>query len=77
MQSVFFLLGDSLASEFYVLTFSEHSVSSIFMDGESRKKNWNKLFPVMLPAYTSLKMEVTECFKMSAHKTQTPRNHPK
>jgi hypothetical protein len=39
IQSVFFILGDSPASEFYVLTFSEHTVSSIFIGGVSRKNN--------------------------------------
>jgi hypothetical protein len=53
IQSVFFLLGDSPASEFYVPRFSEQSVSSIFMASACRKKNWDKLFPVILPAYTN------------------------
>ena len=77
IQSVFFLLVDSPASEFYVLTFSEHSVSSIFIGGVSRKKNWDKLFPVMLSVYATMKMELTERFETKAHKIQTLRNHPK
>jgi len=78
IQSVFFLSGDSTSSEFYVLTFSEQSVSSIFIGSVRRKKNWDELLPVILPAYTRpMNIELTECSEMSAHKIQTSGNHPK
>ena len=76
IQSVFFLLGDSLVAKFYVLTFSEQSVSSIFIGSVSRKKNWDELLPVILPVYMTYE-DRTECSGMSAHKIQTSRNHPK
>jgi len=49
---LFFLLGDSPASEFSVLTFRN-----------SLKR--------------TMKMEESECSEKSAHKIQTPENHPK
>jgi hypothetical protein len=33
------------------------------------------LVPVILPAYTTYEDGI-ECFEMSAHKIQTPENHP-
>jgi hypothetical protein len=53
---VFFILGDCLASEFYVPTF------------------WNTL---SIPYTPSMQMELRQCSETSAHKIQTPRNHPK
>jgi len=59
---LFFLVGYSPASEFYVLTF-RNTVCSIYI--------------VRVNETQPMKMEQTECSAMSAHKNQTPGNHPK
>ena len=64
---VFFPLGDSPNSEFY-------SVSSFFIGGVSRENNSSELFFLLTPP---MAMELTGCSETSAHKTQTPENHPK
>jgi len=58
---VFFLLGDSPASEFYVPTFW-NTLNSIFIGG-------------VCPAYTTYE-DGTEHSETSAHKIQTPENRP-
>jgi len=62
---VFFLMGDSPASEFLYADVSEHTVCSVFKGGV--------IFLVTPP----MKMEQTVCSETSAYKIQTPRNHPK
>jgi hypothetical protein len=64
LNVAFFLLGDSPASEFWILCagVSEHSVTSNFLGGG--------LTPPM-------KMENTECSATSSLKIQTPGNPPK
>jgi hypothetical protein len=71
---VFFLLGDSPASEFYVPTFR----NTLF-----HLHRWCKLeeypsnlVPVFLLFTSLMNMEQTECSETSAHKIQTPVNHP-
>jgi hypothetical protein len=59
LKVVFFLLGDSPASEFYVLT---------FRNTLSVPSSW--------AAYTAYQ-DQTKCSETSAHKIQTPWNHPK
>jgi hypothetical protein len=44
---VFFLFGDSPASEYYVPTF-RNTVSSIFIGGVSRKNNWDEFALVFI-----------------------------
>jgi len=67
---VFFLLGDSPASEFYVQTFSCSKPVSVKV-------------PLAISSHLSFlftrptKMEKTECSETSAHKIQTPGSHPK
>ena len=59
---VFFLLGDSPASEFYMPTF--RNTLSIFIGG------------VIFLLTPPMKMEQTGCSETSAYKIQTPGNHP-
>jgi len=56
---VFFLLSDSLATEFYVPIF--------------RNTLWRSSFILVHITYE----DGTECSETSAHKFQTPGNHPK
>jgi len=67
LNVVFFLLGDPLASEFYIPTFRNTVSVTFAKDGVSRKN---------LPVYTAYE-NVTECSETSAYKIQTPGNHPK
>jgi hypothetical protein len=62
---VFFLLGDSSASEFYVPTFR----NNLFHLDRSCSQDLIFTRP--------MKMEQTECSEMSAHTIQTPGHHPK
>ena len=62
---LFFLSGDSAASEFYVPTF-RNTVCFVFIGGVSSFL----LLSVM-------EVELTGCSKTSAHKIQTQGNHPK
>jgi hypothetical protein len=67
--SIFFLLSDSSSSEFYVPTFR----SNIFRLHRSLFTRVVKMDHIQRP----LKMEQTVCSETSAHKYQTPGNHPK
>ena len=67
LNVVFFLLGDSLASEFYVSTFGD-TVSSIFIGGV--KQEFSCFTPPMI-------MERTGRSETSPYKIQTPGNHSK
>ena len=58
---VFFLPGDSPASEFYVLTF----------------RNTLSVPSSKAVCTRPMKMEQTKCSETSAHKIQAPRNQPK
>jgi len=60
LNVVYFLLGNSPASEFYMPT---------FRDTLSVPSSWADRYPPM-------KMEQTECSETSAHKIQTPGNYP-
>ena len=63
---VSFLLGNSLASEFYVLTF-RNTLSHLH-----RQVSVEWSFYTNLP----MKMEQTECCETSAYKIQMPGNYP-
>ena len=55
MNAVFFLLGDSRASEFYVPTF-RNILSSILIGGVNKKNNWEEtanLIPFVLLVHTT------------------------
>jgi len=60
LNVVFFLLGDSLASEFCMPTF----------------RNTLFHLHRLLSTYPPMKLEQTECFKTLADKIQTPGNYP-
>ena len=62
LNVVFFLLGDSLASEFYVPTFR----NTLFHLHRRCKQG-----------ACSTYVNETVCSETSAHKIQTPENHPK
>jgi len=64
LNVVRFLLGNSLASEFYTPTF-RNTVCSIFIGGSA----WR-----ILRTYPPMKIEQTECSETSAYKIQTPGN---
>jgi hypothetical protein len=72
LNVVFFLLGDSPASEFYIPKF-QNTVCSVFIGSVSRKNN---LIPVIFPTYTAYE-DGKECYETSAFKMQMQRNHPK
>jgi hypothetical protein len=65
LNIVFFILGDSPASELYVPTF-RNTVCSILVGGVSR----------ILSTYTAYK-DKTECSETPAYKIHKPGNHPK
>ena len=49
LSVVFFLLGDSPASEFFFLAdISENSVCSMFVGGVRRKNNWGQIAVVLM-----------------------------
>jgi hypothetical protein len=74
---VFFLLGNSPASEFYMPTFRNYLFQ---LQGDVSRKNSSRDSPAsefcVLPT-PPMKMEQTECFETSAHKIQAPVDHPK
>ena len=55
LNVVFFLLGDCLTSEFYVPV-SWNPVYSLFVDGVSRKKKWDKIARVFIQVKVWLKI---------------------
>ena len=55
-EDAFFLLGDSLASEFYVPVF----VCSIFIGGLSRKNNWDEIVGVFIQEKVWLKNSLSQ-----------------
>jgi len=59
---VYFILGNSPASEFYMPTF-RNTLCSIFIGG-------------YVPVYLPMKMEQTEWSETSEYKIQTPGNYP-
>ena len=61
LNVAFFILGDFPASEFYVLMF----------------RNTLCQFHLHMSCGRPMKMEPTGCSETSAHKIQTPENHPK
>ena len=63
-----FLLGDSPASEFYMPTF-RNTLFHLHRRGKQEEKT------EMIKRPT--KLEQTACSETSAHKIQTPGNHPK
>jgi len=68
LNVVFFLLGDSPESEFYMLTF--RNISKLHRHRWRRQEELFLLTPTM-------KMEMTECSETSEHNIQTPGNNPK
>jgi len=59
LNVIFFLLGDSLVSEFYVLTF-QNTAYSLFIVSVSRKNNWDAIFAVFIHKKVQLKNSLSQ-----------------
>lgn len=59
LKVAFFLLGDSLVSEFYMLTFQD-TVCSIFTGSVSRKNNWDEIVRVFIQEKVWLKNSLNQ-----------------
>jgi hypothetical protein len=72
LNVVFFLLGCSPASEFYIPTFRN---ILYHLHRRCKQEEFFLLTPLM--KIRLMKMELTECSDTSAHKIQKPGHHPK